>query len=119
AFYARNPKVLAADSTLAKSATESSYESHQANALALRLVAQTDTSQPVRPAWIMEEPAKQGLSVGRFASLYNYTLANRRADSTLTSTLQNLSSDPVNQDFTDDLLVARAVAEYEQHNQAT
>ena len=119
AFYARNPKVLAVDSTLAESVTASSYESYQANALALRLVAQTDTTQPSQPEWLTEESAKQGLSVGRFASLYNYALANQRTDSSLTNTLQSLSSDPVNQDFTDDLLVARAVAEYERHNQAT
>ncbi|MBD2752064.1 tetratricopeptide repeat protein [Spirosoma validum] len=116
AFYARNPKVLAADSTLANSATESSYESYQANTLALRLVAQIDTTQPSQPEWLTGESAKQGLSVGRFASLYNYALANKRADSTLTNTLQRLSIDPVNQDFTDDLLLARAVTEYKRHN---
>lgn len=116
AFYARNPTVLAADSTLAKSVQESSYESYQANSLALRLVAQTDTTQLQQPTWLADESTKQGLSVGRFASLYNYALANQRSDSTLTGTLQRLSTDPVNQDFTDDLLLARAVAAYSRHH---
>ncbi|GAB4042371.1 tetratricopeptide repeat protein [Spirosoma jeollabukense] len=115
AFYARNPNLLAADSTLAKNAIESSYESYQANVLALRLVAQSDTSQPNRPVWLTGESANEGLSVGRFASLYNYTLANQRADTTLSGTLKRLSEKPVNQDFTDDLLLARAVAEYNRH----
>ncbi|GAB3944889.1 hypothetical protein GCM10028805_13080 [Spirosoma harenae] len=115
-FYARTPAVLLADSTLAKSARESSYESYQANALALRLVAQADTTQPVKPNWLLDVSAKQGLSVGRFASLYNYTIANQQPDSALAGTLQKLSTDPVNQDFTDDLLLARAVAEYNRHN---
>jgi tetratricopeptide (TPR) repeat protein len=116
AFYARNPKLLSADSTLAKSATESAYESYQANALALRLVAQSDTSQPNQPAWLTGESANEGLSVGRFASLYNYTLASQRADTTLAGTLKRFSEKPVNQDFTDDLLLARAVAEYNRHH---
>ena len=116
AFYARNPKILAVDSTLTKNPKESSYESYEANALALRLVATTDTTQPNRPEWLSNESAKQGLSVGRFASLYNYALVNQLPDSTVTRTLNQLSADPVNQDFTDDLLLARAVAEYKRHN---
>jgi Flp pilus assembly protein TadD len=115
-FYARNPAVLQADSTLTKQVNESDYESYQANALALRLVAQKDTTQPMQPAWLSGELANQGLSVGRFASLYNYTLANSRPDTTLIKRLQKLSADPINQDFTDDLLLARAVAEYNRHN---
>ncbi|UFH55115.1 M48 family metallopeptidase [Spirosoma sp. KNUC1025] len=115
-FYARHPNVLAADSTLAKDVSKFTYESYQANALALRLAAQTDTAQPNRPEWLAGEAAKQGLSVGRFASLYNYALANQRNDSTLTNTLQRLSADPANQDFTDDLLLARAAAEYTRYN---
>ena len=39
AFYARNPLVLQADSTLAQRVDESAYESYQANALVLRLAA--------------------------------------------------------------------------------
>ena len=116
AFYARNPKILAADSSLARSVTTSSYESYQANALALRLVAANDTTQPRRPDWLANESMNQGLSVGRFASLYNYTLANQRSDSAETTIVRKLSENPVNQDFTDDLLLARAVAEYNRHN---
>ncbi|GAB4015465.1 tetratricopeptide repeat protein [Spirosoma koreense] len=116
AFYARHPAVLLADSTLAKSVAESSYESYQANALVLRLVQSQDTTQPAKPTWLAGESANQGLSVGRFASLYNYSLANHRADSSLTGVLNRLSVDPVNQDFTDDLLVARALAEYSRHH---
>lgn len=115
-FYARNPKILAVDSTLASNVTASAYESYQANALALRLVARTGTPQPSQPEWLTNEPAKQGLSVGRFVSLYNYVLANQQPDSTLANTLQQLATDPVNQDFTDDLLLARAVTEYKRHN---
>ncbi len=119
AFYARNPKILAADSTLATRPDESSYESYQANALALRLVVRADTTQPAPPAWITGQPTNQGLSVGRFASLYNYTLASQRSDSSIRNVLHQLSDDPVNQDFTDDLLLARAVAEYKANNHPT
>ena len=118
-FYARNPKVLLADSTLTQNTNESTYESYQANALALRLVAQMDTTQPGQPDWLSKQVDEQGLSVGRFASLYNYTLANNQPDSSLTKTLQQVSVNPANQDFTDDLLLSRAVAEYNQHNYPT
>jgi tetratricopeptide (TPR) repeat protein len=121
AFYARNPGVLAADSTLTKNTAKSTYESYQANALVLRMVAQSqlarpDTTQPEKPVWITEPIANQGLSVGRFASLYNYALTNQRSDTSLTGTIQRLAIDPVNQDFTDDLLLARAIAEYNLKN---
>ncbi|GAB4054903.1 tetratricopeptide repeat protein [Spirosoma litoris] len=119
AFYARNPTVLAADSTLARSVTESTYESYQANALALRIVAAQDTTQPHRPTWLSNETLKQGLSVSRFASLYNYALANQQSDSVAAKAFQKLSDNPANQDFTDDLLLARAATEYKQHNHAT
>lgn len=115
-FYARNPKLLLADTTLANSVHASTYESYQANALALRLVAQTDTAQPAQPTWLLNTADKKGLSVGRFASIYNFALANQRADTTLAGALQRLSTDPVNQDFTDDLLLARAAAEYTRHH---
>lgn len=116
ALYARNPNVLQADSSLAKTIKESSYEPYQANALALRLVAQTDTAQPNRLEWLSDKSGNQGLSVGRFASLYNYTLAARRTDGTLTKTMQQLSTQPANQDFTDEILLALAVAQYKRHN---
>jgi tetratricopeptide (TPR) repeat protein len=115
-FYARNPSILSADSSLASDKKELTYESYQANALALQLIAPTNMAQPGKPTWLDGESAKQGLSVGRFASLYNYTLAEQQTDSTLTGVLQRLSENPINQDFTDDLLLARAVAEYKRHN---
>ena len=118
-LYARNPKILTADSSLAANLAESSYESYQANALALRLVARNDTAAPARPDWLTNQPADEGLSVGRFAGLYNYALSNQRPDSVLANTLLRRSADPVNQDFTDDLLLARAVAEYNRHDHPT
>lgn len=119
ALYARNPKILAADSTLVTRTDESPYESYQANALALRLTTGSDTTQPAQPVWLASELAQQGLSVGRFASLYNYTLARQDVDTLVRNVLQRLPLNPVNQDFTDDLLLARAVAEYKAHNHPT
>ncbi|QJW91719.1 tetratricopeptide repeat protein [Spirosoma taeanense] len=117
-FYARNPVVLTADSSLTKNLSESDYESYQANALALRLLADSDTTQAHRPGWLTGKQADEGLSVGRFASLYNYALVNQHPDTSLTATLRHRSADPANQDFADDLLLARAVAEYTAHNPA-
>ncbi|WP_338874468.1 hypothetical protein WBJ53_02505 [Spirosoma sp. SC4-14] len=116
AFYARNPRVLLADSTLMEHTDKFTYESYQANALALRMVAQTDTTQPITPEWLNTDLVNQGLSVGRFASLYNYSLSAQRPDTSLARTLQRLIREPANQDFGDDLLLARAVAEYDRHN---
>ncbi|GAA4446770.1 hypothetical protein GCM10023189_02270 [Nibrella saemangeumensis] len=115
ALWARNPRVLSADSLLSE-LKDHTYESYQANALALRLIAGTDTTQPERPAWLETDKKKDGLSVGRFASIYNYTLKATRPDTTTTNLLRRLSQEPVNQDFTDDLLLARAVAEYRSHH---
>lgn len=115
-FYARSPKLLIADSTLAQNTTEFDYESYQANALALRLITATDTSSPAKPAWLTDGWADAGLSVGRFASLYNYALVNSQPDTVLTTTLRKQSEQPANQDFTDDLLLARSVAEYNRYN---
>ena len=116
-FYARNPNVLAADSSLISERKDFSYESYQANALVLQLIDPARAAKAGKPGWLEGESTKQGLSVGRFASLYNYTLAEEQIDTVLTGTLQRLSENPVNQDFTDDLLLARAVAEYKRHNQ--
>ncbi|QKZ11777.1 tetratricopeptide repeat protein [Spirosoma sp. KUDC1026] len=119
-FYARNPQLLAADSTLTQQTRETSYESYQANALALRLImgrgtTPANTGQPSRPAWLSDTTGG-GLSAGRFASLYNYTLANQRPDSSLARTIQQYLVDPVNQELADDLLLARAVADYKNYN---
>lgn len=116
AFYARNPSLIQADSTLTTDLSASSSASYQANAYTLRLLTQTDTTHLTPPDWLSNTPSTLGLSVGRFASIYNYALINARPDSSLTGTLRRLSENPVNQDFTDDLLLARAVAEYNRHN---
>jgi tetratricopeptide (TPR) repeat protein len=119
-FYARNPTLLVADSSLIQQTRETSYESYQANALAIRLIsgrgiAPTDTTQPSRPVWLSETPTG-GLNAGRFASLYNYALANQRADSNLIKTIGQYLADPINQELSDELLLARAVTEYKSHN---
>jgi tetratricopeptide (TPR) repeat protein len=111
-FYARHPLVLSADSTLVQSVKTSDYASYQANALALRLVAPVDTTQPQRPNWLAATPAGEGLSIGRFANLYNYALASHQPDTVLTNRLRTTLTNPLNQDFTDELLLAQAAAEY-------
>lgn len=120
AFYARNPAVIQADSTVIQHLdASSSYEPYQANALVLKLVANADTSSIKRPAWLASYATDKPLSVGQFAHLYNHTLVSKQPDSTLAITLKSVSENPVNQDVTDDLLLARAVAEYNQHNHPT
>ena len=119
AFYARNPKVLSADSTLAQNTGQFPYESYQANGLALRLVAGTDTSEVKQSDWLTDYVTEEALSVGQFARLYNHTLASHQPDSTLALALKRTSENPANQDVTDNLLLARAVAEYNQHNHPT
>lgn len=121
AFYSRNPAVLAADSSLRRTSSESTYESYQANALALRLVAgpawaSATTDQPSPPAWLLAAETSEGLSIGRFARIYNYALVGEWADTSLTKTLVRLSRNVANQDFADDLLLAQAVAEHNRHN---
>ncbi|RYF54068.1 MAG: hypothetical protein EOO39_39880, partial [Cytophagaceae bacterium] len=112
AFYARNPQVIAADSTVLSEKKNLAYESYQANALALKLVAPTDTMQPQRPDWLTAASAGEGLSIGRFANLYNYALVSQQPDTVLVSRLRTELTNPLNQDFTDELLLAQAVAEY-------
>ncbi len=118
ALYARNPAIPAADPRLIADLTESTGDSYQANALAIQLMtrANADTNPPARPAWLPKLSANEGMSVGRFAGLYNFSLANPQPDTALTATLQRRSANPADQDFTDDLLMARAVAEYSAHN---
>lgn len=127
-LYARNPRVLTTDSTLAKETDRFNYASYQANALAIRLVTNRDTNTLNQPDWIADErPVADsllatagwpGLSVGRFASLYNFALASPKPDSVLTKTLRQRAQQVANQDFSDDLLMARAVAEYQNHQPA-
>ncbi len=94
AFYARNPTVLEADSTLADNISQSAHESYQANALALRLVAQTDTTQPRKLDWLSDKSTQAGLSVGQFASLYNYALVKQQPDSTELLTIRTHIGEP-------------------------
>lgn len=125
ALYARKPNVLTADPTLVQNTSETAYESYQANALALRLVAPAyfpAQTAPAQPTWLGSQATDVSLSVGRFAGLYNYALANQQpapADTTLTETLRQLANNPANQELTDDLLLARALAEYHRHNYPT
>ena len=116
AFYARNPSVLEADSTLASNVSPSTYEPYQANVLALRLVTQRDTTQPRKLNWLADKSTQAGLSVGQFASLYNYALVKQQPDSSELTLIRKIAANPANQDVTDDLLLARAVVEYKQHN---
>ncbi|WP_019988930.1 tetratricopeptide repeat protein [Rudanella lutea] len=121
-LYARNPQVLATDSTLARQTDRYTYESYEANALAIKLVARRDTAGLAPPTWLADEPpvadslllteGPAGLSVGRFASLYNYALASARPDSLLLQTLQQRGRQVSNQDFADDLLLAQAMVAY-------
>lgn len=119
ALYARTPQILTADSTLARHTTESNYESYQANALALRLVTGHDHDGSLNPPAGLGKQAGEGLSVGRFAGLYNYALTQSEPDTSLAKSLQQLSQEPANQDFTDDLLLARAVTEYRAYRHPT
>ena len=121
ALFAKNPQVLAADSSLATNTNESAYPSYQANALALKLVAGRDTTAAKRPAWLADKPRADeqiGLNVGQFASLYNAALLIQSPDTALTGTLRRWADNPLNQAFTDDLLLARAVADYACHRPA-
>ncbi|MFC5410806.1 hypothetical protein ACFPMF_15900 [Larkinella bovis] len=119
AFWARNPQLVSLDS-LANASEPRSYESYEANRAALAFFGQTPDSTSVqRPGWLDESGTTDGLSVGRFARLYNYAVRNRATDTTLLSNLQRLGENPANQDFTDDLLFARSVAQYYTGNKRT
>lgn len=119
AFWARNPRLVSLDS-LANASEAQSYESYEANRAALAFFRNTADSTVIqRPDWLDQPLTDAGLSVGRFARLYNYALGNRATDTTLLSTLSRMEQNPANQDFTDDLLFARAVANYYTANKRT
>ncbi|GAB3268566.1 hypothetical protein GCM10027347_38090 [Larkinella harenae] len=119
AFWARNPQLISIDS-LASASKPIAYESYEANRSALTFFQTVvDSSAIQQPDWISEPLDNDGLSVGRFARLYNYAIRNRTADTTLLSVLNRLGENPANQDFTDDLLFARAVANYNTGNKRT
>lgn len=120
AFWARNPQLLSLDS-LARATDHRDYDSFEANRMALNVLRslQTDSLNVARPGWLDEPLPDAGLNVGRFASVYNYALLNRSRDTTLLGRLQRLELNPANQDFTEDLMFARAVSEYYTNNRRT
>ncbi len=118
ALFAKNPQILAADSLLATNTNESTYPSYQANALALKLVTGRDTTAAKRPAWLADNARADDrieLNVGQFASLYNAALLIQNPDTALVGTLHRRADNPLNQAFTDDLLLTRAFADYNSH----
>lgn len=117
AFWAKYPKLITNDTHIPPTGA-SDYEAYRANALALRLAMGTDTTQPQRPDWLAKPITTNGLSAGRFAETYNYALATTTPDSSLANTLKLQAQQPANQALTDDLLFARAVVEYRNHNPA-
>jgi len=119
AFWVKNPRLLGLDS-LAKATEARTYEPHEANRAAVDLLRQaSEKPETYRPGWLADTASTDGLSVGKFARLYNYALLNRKPDSTLLRTLPRLEQNPANQDFVDDLLFARAVANYYTGDQRT
>jgi Flp pilus assembly protein TadD len=115
ALFAKNPQILAADSSLATPTNKSVYASYQANALALKLVAGRDTTRAKRPDWLADKTRADDrieINVGQFASLYNAALLVQNPDTALANTLRKRAENPLNQAFTDDLLLARAFTEY-------
>ncbi|MFD1142541.1 hypothetical protein ACFQ4C_15555 [Larkinella insperata] len=119
AFWARNPRLVSLDS-LANASEARSYESYEANRSALAFFrSNADSVSIPRPDWLDEPLTDAGLSVGRFARLYNYAVGNRATDTTLLNVLYQMGQNPANQDFTDDLLFARAVANYYTANKRT
>lgn len=123
--YAKNPQILAADSTLAQQIEPRPDPAFRANALAIQLVmkraATTDSSAvPNVPSWLADLKAGQALDAGQFASLYNYALATPRPDTVLVNQLQQAALNPANQEVTDELLLATALVRYKanQHPEA-
>jgi tetratricopeptide (TPR) repeat protein len=121
AFWARNPALIAADSS-AVAVTNSAYESYRANALGLRRLGLLPRSAmgalPV-PTVLTRPETPEALGMGQFAGMYNYALLTSTPDTTLTARLGRLSQNPANQSLTDDLLLARALAEYTRHDPTT
>lgn len=114
ALFAKNPQILAADSSLATNTDESTYPSYQANALALKVIARRDTTTAKRPDWLADTRADERieLNVGQFASVYNAALLIQTPDTALAETVRRRADNPLNQMFTDDLLLAYVFANY-------
>lgn len=120
--YAKNPQILAADSTLAQQIEPRTDAAFAANSLALRLLTKQaspgDSSNvPDVPNWLAHSTGGQALDAGQFASLYNYALATPRPDTTLVNQLQRAALNPANQEVTDELLLATALARYKANQQ--
>ncbi|WP_128547142.1 tetratricopeptide repeat protein [Larkinella soli] len=113
AFWVRNPRLLSLDS-LSRATEAGDYEPFEANRTALAMLRNEPDSAltDYRPDWLGEPLTDEGLSVGRFAHLYNYAVRNRTSDTTLLSLLLRMEQNPANQDFTDDLTFARAAGQY-------
>ncbi len=121
AFWARNPTLIAADSSVV-AVTDKNYAAYRANALALRrlgLLPAHAFKLAQAPAWLTKSDTTQPLPVGQFAELYNHSLLTTNPDAILTKQLQKLAQNSANQDVADDLILARAVAEYNRHDPAT
>ncbi|GAB3333610.1 hypothetical protein GCM10027299_41320 [Larkinella ripae] len=119
AFWVRNPQLVSLDS-LANASKPTTYESYEANRAALSFFRDpVDSAAVQRPDWLDEPLTDEGLNVGRFARLYNYAVRNRTADTSLVTVLKRMGEKPANQDFTDDLLFARAVTNYHTGNKRT
>ncbi|GAB3932774.1 hypothetical protein [Larkinella terrae] len=119
AFWARNPRLISLDS-LARATENRSYESYEANRSALAFFRNpADSARIQRPAWLDAPLTDEGLNVSRFAQLYNYSVQNRTKDTTLLNVLNRLGQNLANQDFTDDLLFARAACQYYTGNKRT
>ncbi|MBO0933527.1 tetratricopeptide repeat protein [Fibrella aquatilis] len=115
ALYARNPQILASDSTLLAQVPDSDDPTLTANALALRLQQPRTTTVSNQPAWLTKARPNAALGVGEFAGLYNYALLAPRPDTLLCNTIQRAALNPVNQTISDELSLAGALATYKAH----
>ncbi|HEX9956054.1 MAG TPA: hypothetical protein VGA96_02320, partial [Fibrella sp.] len=119
-LYARNPEVIAADSSLIDQVETRDDPAFAANALALHLISSRDTTAPEAPEWLASATPDLALDAGQFASLYNYAFITPSPDSTMLNRLQRAALNPANQELVDDLLLALALGRYRanQHPEA-
>lgn len=120
ALYARNPQILASDSTLAGQISASDNPALTANLLALRLLNHSDSTVLTAPVWLAKAPRNTALGAGEFAGLYNYAMLATHPDTVLCNTLQRAALNPVNQTISDELSLASALVTYKanQHHEA-
>ncbi|WP_266362182.1 tetratricopeptide repeat protein [Tellurirhabdus rosea] len=120
-LWIRNPNLLSLDS-LAGATDDRSYQSYRANRAALSLLRRpaTDSLAPMpHPDWVDAPDDSAGLSAGKFAEAYNYALLNRKPDPSFLTRLKLVEQNPANQELVDDLMFARAVANYYTGDQKT